>query len=317
VETVGAYQSSPNGTENRRKDFEMVTNVDPTSMMNIIITANAKPAPFFSPNSVFLHLTKGFSSDGIPAFLLSRKISDVITGSAWSGTSEFNLLPPVTPASANADYGYTQIATVGRFEATYRGQRPQMGQTDVKLGLDGQTFGDWDSGNRPWVAPDAMQRQQLSGNTIVCPMQDHPNIVFPNKLFNKHPSFNSSNSIVNYLYFVNYSISLIAILCARSTTTHTMEPIQFFRWTVQWRFKVKYHRGKPKVTNMSGIHFDTPKAGDPSLSGAERKIFDNPNSKLFNDQVPAALQLAFPTGSSSLQTFRSDWDSDLPKDFFR
>lgn len=295
----------------------MVTNVDPTSMVNIIITAKAKPAPFFSPNSVFLHLTNGFTSAGIPAFLLSRNISSVITGSAWGGTSEFSLLPPITPASANADYGYTQIATFGRFEAIYRGKRPTMGQAEIRLGLDGKTFGDWDSGNRQWVAPNAAQRQQLSGDTIICPMKDHPNIVFPNKVFNKHPSFNSSKSIINYLYFVNYSISLIAILCSRNNSTRIMEPIQFFRWTIQWKFKVKYQNSVPKVTNMSFINFDTPKAGDPGLIGAERNIFNAPGSLLFNDEVPIALNLAFATGSPSLVTFSSGWDSATPSDFFR
>lgn len=162
------------------------TNVDLASLLNIIITANAKPAPFFSPNSVILHLTKGFSPAGVPAFLQSGDISSAITGAAWGGTSEFRLLTPGAEALANAAYGYTQLATFGRFEAIYRGKRPQMGQTDVRLGLDGQTFGDWDSRNKPWVPPNDDQRQKLENGIITCPMQDHPNIVFPNKVINKH-----------------------------------------------------------------------------------------------------------------------------------
>ena len=278
----------------------------------------AKPRLFMNDTNVVCHLSEGFTAAGVPKTSFGgpggNSLLSAVTGFAWMANADFDLDTDDAAQIAKFDFGFVQMANEGQFSVEYAGAKAPLGSIALSPSISNTTFLDTEATIAPWTRPPT-QRLSRAGKGVSCLTGDHPAIMFRRTAENFHPSFSGSGAVQNHFRLIRHDMDFLTVLVKSEKATLKMDPLASFRWSVKYRFDVKYKGGKPITSIMAAFDMDqAAKIGQPSFSPDEKHIFDTRGGLLFNGLAGLKLRDAQQKGSPDRRDDPT-WFLSVPKDF--
>jgi len=207
--------------------------------------AQAKPAVTVSGDSVFLHLTKGFSTN---QKAMRNAISFAGSLEAITSAREFQTWR----------FGFIQLMQLVEYKAVYLGRTPGDGQVTIEVSTE--LLLDTKAAIRPWTSVN-------NGQFIEVPFQQAGRITAS---FGDHPSSKCSQFMTNlrtrvnsFLYqFVDNRVVVTALVA--EDPLGNREILAHLTWILKYEIEVVWRKGAPVVSrNSSSLVASQSKLGPP------------------------------------------------------